>query len=202
MFREKAGPSNVPAALPWFPRWRYRPGGPPSEPALREAWELGRAQQPIGRSCPTREQMEQLQRLSPRERDAYLSGVRTGVDEPRAPVGLSLAVVLVAIEAGIEVMVGDRLPRVVCAMPVSVSVDNLRSELDRRRAWRRALQLSGSGLKIRSLLAITQAMSVVQLLVPVARSSLGGEIEQIPERLDGANMTRLLPAVRWGVQKL
>src|SRR5438874_12335159 len=43
---------------------------------------------------------------------------------------------------------------------------------------------------------------VAQLLIPVARTSLGGQIEQIPKRLDGASVTRVLIAVRWGVEEL
>jgi hypothetical protein len=38
--------------------------------------------------------------------------------------------------------------------------------------------------------------SVAQLLIPVGRAALGGQIEQIPERLDGADVTRILSPVR------
>ena len=43
---------------------------------------------------------------------------------------------------------------------------------------------------------------IVQLLVPVARASFGGEVEDIPERLEGADVTLLLVAVRRGVEEL
>ena len=45
-------------------------------------------------------------------------------------------------------------------------------------------------------------MSVAQLLVPVARASFGGQIEQIPERLERADVTWLLVAVRRGIEQL
>jgi hypothetical protein len=43
---------------------------------------------------------------------------------------------------------------------------------------------------------------VAQLLPPVARTTFRGEIEEIPERLEGADVPRLLTAVRWRVEEL
>src|SRR5437763_930025 len=43
---------------------------------------------------------------------------------------------------------------------------------------------------------------VVQLFVPVARASLGDEVEEVPERLEGAHVTRVLVVVRRGVEEL
>ena len=43
---------------------------------------------------------------------------------------------------------------------------------------------------------------VAQLLIPVGRTSFGREIEQIPERLDRADVTWLLVAVRRGIEQL
>jgi hypothetical protein len=90
--------------------------------------------QQAGASCPTREQVEWFRRLSARERDAYTSGLRAGLAEPMAPVRLPYAAGLIAIEAGIEALVEDRLARVVCAWPLSVSVAHLRAELEQQRA--------------------------------------------------------------------
>src|SRR6267143_6980444 len=43
---------------------------------------------------------------------------------------------------------------------------------------------------------------VAQLLIPVRWTSFGSEIEQIPERLDRAGVTRVLIAVGCGVEEL
>lgn len=44
--------------------------------------------------------------------------------------------------------------------------------------------------------------SVAQLLIPVGRTALGRQVKQIPQRLDGADVTRILIAIRWGIEEL
>ncbi len=125
--------------LLWVGRLRYRPGGPPGDPALREAWELGREQRSGGPSCPTPEAMRRVKRLSDREREAYWAGLRTGIEDPVAPVGFHLEVALLGIEAAIQDVAGDKVPVALCALPVSLSIGKLRTTLERKRAQRLGL---------------------------------------------------------------
>lgn len=135
MRREWPPPRAASRAPPWLPGWwRYRPGGPPTEPALREAWNLGRTQQPGVPACPTPEQMRRFQRLSSRERDAYVAGVRAGRGEPTAPLRFHIAAIFIGIEAVGQALAGDRIPAVIAAMPAAASIAHLRTELEQRRA--------------------------------------------------------------------
>ena len=44
--------------------------------------------------------------------------------------------------------------------------------------------------------------SVTQLLIPIGAAPLGGEVIQVPQRLDGADVTGLLPGIGWCIEKL
>ena len=120
--------------LLWFPRVRYRPVGPPEDPTLREAWDLGRAQQQAGPSCPTPEWGRRFERFSARERDAYWGGLRAGTAPPAAPISFRVEVALLAVEATIQAATAERLPAVISGMPVILSIGKLRSELEHRCA--------------------------------------------------------------------
>jgi hypothetical protein len=117
----------------WFGRVRYRPGGPPEDPALREAWDQGRAQQEGGPSCPTPEQMRRLERFSAPEHAAYWAGAQTRMREPTAPVRLHLEAVLLAIEAALQ-SAGDTTPAALCAIPVSLAIGKMRRQMEEERA--------------------------------------------------------------------
>jgi hypothetical protein len=129
----RAATTEVRLPLLWFARTRYRPGGLPSDPALREAWDLGRAQRQGGPSCPTPEARRRIERFSAREREAYWGGLRTGAGDPLAPIKFHIEVALLAIEAALQ-DVSDKLPAAVCAVPVSLSIGKLRTALERQRA--------------------------------------------------------------------
>jgi hypothetical protein len=40
------------------------------------------------------------------------------------------------------------------------------------------------------------------LLIPFARTSLAGEVEQVPDRLEGADVARILPGIGGNVGEL
>jgi hypothetical protein len=44
--------------------------------------------------------------------------------------------------------------------------------------------------------------SIAQLLIPVGSAARGGEVVQVPERLDGAGVAGILPGLGWCVEKL
>src|SRR5215472_19102990 len=44
--------------------------------------------------------------------------------------------------------------------------------------------------------------SVAELLVPVGSAAFGGEVEQVPQRLDGADMAGVLPGIGGSVKQL
>jgi hypothetical protein len=116
----------------WFPRKRYRPGGPPRDPALREAWEFGRSQ---SQGPPTREDLERWSNFDALENDAYWGGLRARTNEPAAPIAWPLEVVLLAGETAMDLVAHEELVKGVFALPVSFSIQKVRSELERRRAW-------------------------------------------------------------------
>jgi hypothetical protein len=128
----------VPPLL-WFARMRYRPGGPPEDPTLRDAWALGRSREDGPESCPTPEHMRRVQSFSSQERGAYWSGAQTRMADPAAPIPLPAEAVLLAIEAAIAAITGTNIPALLCAIPVSLSVGQLRTELEQRQAQRLGL---------------------------------------------------------------
>src|SRR5215471_2739609 len=44
--------------------------------------------------------------------------------------------------------------------------------------------------------------SVAELLIPVGSAAFGGEVEQVPQRLDGADMAGVLPGIGGCVKQL
>jgi hypothetical protein len=48
----------------------------------------------------------------------------------------------------------------------------------------------------------TTKVSVAQLLIPVGSASLRGEVEQVPQRLNGADAAGALPRTEWRVEQL
>jgi hypothetical protein len=60
--------------------------------------------------------------------------LRAGAGDAVAPIKLRIEAALLAIEGAIQVVVGDKLPAALCAVPVSVSIGQLRTALERRRA--------------------------------------------------------------------
>ena len=42
--------------------------------------------------------------------------------------------------------------------------------------------------------------SIAQLLIPVGSAARGGEVVQVPERLDGADVAGILPGLGWRVE--
>jgi hypothetical protein len=60
--------------------------------------------------------------------------LRTGAGDAVAPIKFRIEAALLAIEAAIQGVAGDKLPAAICAVPVSVSIGQLRTELERRRA--------------------------------------------------------------------
>jgi hypothetical protein len=113
---------------------RYRPGGPPGDPVLRKIWEQGYAQLQGGPSCPTPEQMQPLGRVGSREREAYWAGMRANAGKPTAPIRWPIETALLAIEAAIQSVSSGMSRATICAIPLSLSIGKLRTELGERRA--------------------------------------------------------------------
>jgi hypothetical protein len=47
-----------------------------------------------------------------------------------------------------------------------------------------------------------QPSGVAQLRIPVGPASFGREVEEIPQRIDGIDVARVLPRLSWRVEKL
>jgi hypothetical protein len=118
--------------LLWFPRLRYRPGGPPSDPALREIWEDGRAA--AGRSFSAAKEGPRFEQWSGRERSAFTAGLRAGTHEPTAPLRFDIAVIFLTADALLQASARDRIGPTICLLPVGLSIGGLRTEFERRRA--------------------------------------------------------------------
>jgi hypothetical protein len=81
-----------------------------------------------------------MAKVTARERDAYWGGLRARTNEPAAPVAWPLELVLLAGETAIEAFARDQHADHMFAGVVSLSIQKVRTDLERRRAS--ALRLS------------------------------------------------------------
>jgi hypothetical protein len=119
--------------LLWFPRYRYIPPGPPGDPGLRDAWELGRRTAAGESRAPT----PSPGAVGTAEARAYLSGVWAGSTSKQlvAPLAWPAEACFLAIETAQMAHV-ERLPglkKVVIGLSTGTVVGQARTLAERRR---------------------------------------------------------------------
>src|SRR5258707_10386680 len=74
-----------------------------------------------------------------------------------------------------------------------------RTQTEQARAW---LPVRSGPLDTQVICVLAApGWSVAELLMPIGWAALAGEVEQVPQRLDGADVAGVLPGVDGGVEQ-